>query len=370
MDRIKFKNKVRRFNRRVLLTVKNPLTYLYLFIVFLLVIGTVIVVKTEQPNLVEDGEIAQGWKDAIWHTIVAVVAAYYDFYMKSIPGRMASLVLLLVGMAFWNIVTAKITSVIMNAQMKHNKGLKKIRKMKGHFLICGWRPGFEKILETVMQSNFDISSDKIILVNEAPSENIEQLKSNLKFKDVNYVSGDYTDAEVLKKAYVDKAERVLVIADNSKSQSQMEMDSRTVLAVFSIRNANPKVYIAAELLDEKFEEHLKLSNCNEIILTQEYEHSLLATASSGQGYSNVIKALISDDADSGVIVGMIPNAFFGKTYKEYFDYVDTTNDDGQILVGLLISDSKRENVPVLTPDDGFVIPDNSKSILVCSGTED
>ena len=66
-------------------------------------------------------------------------------------------------------------------------------------------------------------------------------------------------------------------------------------------------------------------------MTSEYEYSILATASSGMGYSNVIRELIGDDADSGILIEDIPQSYIGKTYAELRDFVST----GSVLIGLL-----------------------------------
>ena len=162
-----------------------------------------------------------------------------------------------------------------------------------------------------------------------------------------------------------------------------------------MENINPGIYIAAELIDAKFQKHLELAHCDEIILTQDYEHSLLATASSGMGYSNVIRALISDDADTGILVEDIPQSFIGKTYGEYEAHIEKTDPANGVLVGLLLNtgnfhqrrkDALREaqknpdikkivdnlkkvktlksNKPVLTPPDDYVIQRNTKAIIV------
>ncbi|MBQ4497960.1 MAG: NAD-binding protein, partial [Spirochaetaceae bacterium] len=259
-------NKLTRFQRKLKRVFTNPFTYIGIIIFISICIATYVVGVTETKT---DSGIT-GWFDTIWHTIVAVSAAYFDYYVKSIPGRMASLVLLLFGMIVFSFITGKITSGFMNILMKGNKGLKKLRGMKGHFIICGWRPGFDKILETVLKSNPDISSDMVILVNEAPAEQIEQLRSSIDFKDINYIAGDFSDAATLKRAFIETAERVLIISDASKTQSELETDSQTVLAALTMRNLNPTLYIAAEIIDRKFEEHLTLASCNEIILIQEY----------------------------------------------------------------------------------------------------
>lgn len=352
---------------------KNPFTYLLILILALIVLATYVVYKTETKT---DSGIT-GLFDAVWHTIVAVVAAYYDFYVKSVPGRFASLVLLLFGMALWTVIIGKITSVIMNIQSKNNRGLKKIKPMKGQFLLCGWKNGFEDLLTAVLRSNPDITPDMIVLINNAPSQLVEQLRENIEFKGVKYVAGDFSDADTLKRAHIETASRILVLADsvNAKS-STMEVDSRTVLAVLTMKNLNPSVYISAELLDEKLAEHLRLAHCDEIILTQEYEHSLLATASSGQGYSNVIKSLISDDSDTGIIVSDFPQSFVGKSYQELEDFY-SKKGESEILVGLLLNSGNYQqmkkdslegscNTPLLTPRGSYIIPKYAKSILVCS----
>ena len=110
---------------------------------------------------------------------------------------------------------------------------------------------------------------------------------------------------------------------------------------------------------------------------------------------NVIKSLIGDDAESGILISDIPSSFVGKTYKEYEDYLWNQGNPGGILVGLLLNtgnfhqrrkDALREaqrnpnvkdvierlqkvknlksNEPRLTPDPDFVIYKNTKAILV------
>lgn len=356
----KFVNAWKKFFKNLRLTFRNPFTYLFLIIVILLVMATIVVHETEPYH--PEGEVTN-WRDAIWHSTVAIIAAYYDYYMKTVPGRLASLVLLLLGMAFWTIVMGKITSSIMYVQSKNNKGLKRLRRMKGHFLICGWKPGFDVILDAIVKSNTDISNDMIVLVNNGPVEEMEIIRSDIRFKGMKFISGDFSEAEVLKRAFIETASRALVISDYTGGSSEMEIDSRTVLSVITMKSLNKNVYIAAELLSEKFTDQLNMAHCDEIILTQEYEHSLLATASSGLGYSNVIKALISDDSDSGIIIEDIGKKFVGASYKTLSDNYEKTSNSSEILVGILLC-GEELNGPLLAPPDDFVIPAKSRAIII------
>ena len=387
MQNKKKSQRLKHFKRSLLYILKNPLTYLWILLFAIIVLTTLAVYKTETQT--ESG--IETPFDSVWFTLVTVFAGYYDYCVKSLGGRAAALVQLLIGMAILSVITGKVASVFMNMQMKKDKGLKRLKKMKGHFLLCGWRPGFEKILDSVLNSNPDITPDMIVLVNEAP-DHIEQIRSIGRFKEINYISGDFSDEAVLNKAHIKDAVRALVISDRSKSYSDLEIDSRTVLSVLTMEGINPGLYIAAELIDSKFQKHLEMAHCDEIILTQEYEHSLLATASSGMGYSNVIRALIGDDAETGILIEAIPSAYRGKTCREY---KDSLSEKSGILIGFLLNtgnfherrkDALREaqknpdikkvvdnlkkvktlksNEVLLTPKDDFVIQANTKAIFV------
>ena len=331
--------------------------------------------------------------DSVWFTLVTVMAGYFDYCVKSVPGRISALILLALGMLLLSAVTGKIASIFMDIQMKKDKGLSRLKNMKGHFLICGWRNGFNKILDSVLNSNPEITPDMIVLVNEASQEQMEQIRNESRFSGIHYVYGDFADEVVMKRAQVTEAERVLIISDTSKKYSQLETDSRTVLAVLSMKNLNPDVYIAAELSDSKFEKHLYMAHCDEIILTSDYEYSLLATASSGMGYSNVIRSLIGEDYKTGILIEDIPESFIGKTYGELREKRFSKRSD--VLVGLLLNtgnfhqrrkDALREaqknpnikniisnlqkvktlksNEPLLTPSDDYLIQPNTKAIFV------
>lgn len=365
--------------------IKNPVTYLALLLIAVNIILIDVVFRYEA------GVTMETYADSFWNFLIAFVAGYYDICVVTPVGRFASFLILICGILLFSTITGKIASVFMEHQMKKDKGLKPMKNMKNHFLLCGYRAGFEKILEFVLNSNPDITPDGIVLINEAPSENIEQIRSQSKFKDLQYVSGDFSDEDILEKALVKDAERVLIISDHSKNYSQMEMDSRTVLAVLTMKNLNPKLYIAAELYDSKFQNHLEMAHCDEIILTNDYEYSLLATASSGMGYSNVIRELIGDDADSGILIEEIPDQYIGKTYGDFKNFIAT----GAVLIGLLqntgnfylrrqdalreaqknpdvkqvISNLKKiknlkSNDPIFAPEDDFVIQPNTKAIFV------
>ncbi|MBP5156257.1 MAG: NAD-binding protein [Treponema sp.] len=383
--------KQRHFFHTLKVLLKTPSTYAYLSIILLIVCMATVVYNVETKT----GSGIETKFDTFYFMCVAVFAGYFEYVCESLPGRAAAITLLITGTFFFSYIRGNITALFVDIQEKKDKGLKTMKDMNGHFIICGWRPGFEKILKTVLKANPEISTDMIVLINEAP-EQMQQLKSHDSYKDISYVSGDFTDESTLKRACIKEAERILVISDKSKDYSELEVDSRTVLAVLTIENLNPGLYVVAELMSPKFEKHLKMAHCDEIILTQDYEQALLATASSGQGYSHVISTLISsNDANSGILIGDIPSEFVGKTYGDLKAYEADKRSQHGLLIGILLNSGNfhhrrtealreaqknpdiskiidnlqkvkqlKSNEPVLAPPSTFVIPRHSKAIFV------
>lgn len=381
------RTKARTFLRKIKEFLKNPFTYLWILVPVVMAALVLLIFKYEA------GVTMESIADSLWNFLVIFVAGYYDICVVTPWGRFYSFIILILGILVFSAVTGKIASIFMDAQMKKDKGLAKIKAMEGHFLLCGWRDDFDKILDSVLNSNPDITPECIVLVNDAPAEQVEQLRAEKRFKEVKYVSGDFSDESTLKRAHVDSATRALIISDSSRKYSRLETDSRTVLAALTISSMNPNVYIAAEISDIKFKKHLEMAHCDEIIMTTNYEYSLLATASSGLGYSNVIMELLGKDAYSGIIIEDIPTQFIGKTYKDFKESLG--QNSSSILIGLLMNTGNfyqrrkealreaqknpdvkkivtnlqkvkmlKSNEPILAPADDVVIQQSTKAIFV------
>ena len=330
--------------------------------------------------------------DAIWYTLVTITTVGYgDITPRSILGRTSAMILLLAGVALFGALSGKFASFLFDRQQKKDRGLLKMNKIKNHFLICGWKPNFERILEGILLANPEIPPEKIILLNNSSQNEMEKIKADSRFKNINYIHGDFTDEDTLLKSQIKTAERTLILADNSENFSSLETDSRTVLAVITIKNLNPKIYCVAEIIDSKFEKHLSLAHCDEIILSADYGQNLLIQASSGKGMSHILRELISEESDSGILICDIPQKFVGNNYGEFRLSLKTSD----ILIGLLentgnfysrrkealaeaqknpnveevVSNLKKvkslkSNLPVFAPKDDYIIPNNAKAIFI------
>src|SRR5574344_2940632 len=77
--------------------------------------------------------------DAFWYTLVTITTVGYgDITPDSFIGRFAGLILLLFGAIIFAAFTGKIASILFDKQLKKDRGLIQLKKIKNHFLICGW----------------------------------------------------------------------------------------------------------------------------------------------------------------------------------------------------------------------------------------
>ena len=380
--------KIKKFFEKVSRVAANSSFKVWTSVFFLLVLMMVVIFISEQKT----NSSINSLFDAFWYTIVTVTTVGYgDIAPASFWGRLSAMALLLVGVAIFGALSGKFASFILDRQQKKDKGLLKMTSMKNHYLICGWKPGFEKILEGILEANPEIPPEQIVILNNAKHSEMEAVQANEKLKAINFLRGDFTDEDALLKAQIKNASRALILADESENFSTLETDSRAVLAVITIKNLNPRLYCVAEIINSKFEKHLSLARCDEIIMTSDYEQNLLVQASSGQGMSHILRELAAENGSHGLVLFDIPASFVGKTYGEYKQSLDckeipigvlenTGNfylrrqealaeaqknpDMERIVANLKKVKTLKSNIPVLNPPESYVIPESSKGIFI------
>jgi voltage-gated potassium channel len=336
--------------------------------------------------------------DTVWWTIVTLTTVGYgDKYPVTIGGKLLGIFMMVLGVASVGIVTGRIASFLVDKQIKARGGLIVLEKKRGHFVICGWKPEIESIIEKILTIDPGLKPADLVLVNDADPQEIDHIRSIPRFKTVKYIKGDYIDEKVLQRANVRSASKVLILADSSRDFSLQEVDSRTVMTAISVNNMNKNVYICAELIDVKFVTYLKVANCDEIILTREYSRELLANAASASGISHIAAELLNP-IKRGLVTVDLQSNFIGKPFGDLqAHYKGSTGD---IVIGLLentgnIYHRKREalseaqktpdisklvenlqsvkrlfpNNPVLNPGDEYIIKQNSKAIVVTCNTD-
>lgn len=323
-----------------------------LFLVFLILTSMAGILLFE---LSKNDQFETAW-DAFWYSIVTVTTVGYgDKTPVTLGGRIVGLLLMGMGVVVVAAVTGQIASFLVDQQMKRREGLISLKNIEGHFIVCGWRKELDKVIEGILAVNQDLDPSGLVLINSMGAEPMQAILNNPEFKGINYIKGDYIEEETLKRANIRSARRVMLLADQSQDYSLQEVDSRTVMAVLTIESITKRIYVCAELLDEKFEKYLRLANCDEIILSREYSKLIIANASSASGMSHIVSDLLTTGERGGLKARDIPMGFYGKSFGELSRYY--AEQFGSIVIGLLENTGnfyvrKREalNEAQMTPD--------------------
>lgn len=348
--------------------------------------------------LIFEHKINQGFRhlgDVLWWTVVtASTVGYGDTVPQTTGGRILAALVIIFGITLVSIVTAEIASWLVEWKMKEGSGLATKRKHKKHLVICGWKNEMPTLLQQVLQVNPALTSEDIVLVSTVEPAAVENLRSVPELQNIGFVRGDFVDEAVLNRANVKEASKVMVLADSSIKASAREVDSRTVMAVMTLKSISKDIHTCVELVDAKFERYLQSVHCEEMFLARQHNRILLANASAASGLTHIIRDMLNIDKNR-LVTTEFPSKFVGDTFGRLGEYFMTA--EKSILIGVLentgnIYQRKRDalrqaqktpdisrlvanlqevkrlqgNQPVFNPGPDYQIKPNSRAILIKS----
>ena len=273
--------------------------------------------------------------DGLWWSLVTFsTTGYGDKVPVTLAGKLIAGLTIFLGIAAMSFLSGTLASVFVDRNTKARRGLVDFRRLKDHFIICGWKDHIKDILLDIVTFSGDFASDKIVIISNVASEKIEELKEEKQLSALRFVRGDYFSESALSRANVKGAGKVLILADTFESGASSEVDSKTVMTVLTIRAMDRDVYICAELLDRKYESYLKQAMCDEILFSLDFSRRILANTSTLSGMSHIMFELLSQEREKSRLITLdIPNAFVNKPYAELrSSYLEVTD---KVLIGLL-----------------------------------
>ncbi|MBU2511814.1 potassium channel family protein [bacterium] len=358
------------------------------------VIGFVsfLIIASVMMLFLESSGDSSGIKDlfnSLWFSIVTITTVGYgDISPTTSFGKIAAVVIMFIGIIYIGVLTANITSWLVERNRRRVLGLVPIRKMENHFLVLGWRQGMDILLKNILALH-NIESNSIVLINTADAKEVSDLRQDPLLKNINYFSGDFTSKAVMQNVCGNTASRVLIISEELPNKTTDEIDFRTVLATIAIKHINPQIYAIVEIIQPKFSLYLQHVEVEEIILNRFCARALLSNIALMSGLNSVFSKLFS--MKEGVLkIQAVESKFVGKTYRELKQNVENYLVIGLIentgnlrkkkqekmeLVGRSVSikmaiqrlsevKTMKSNIPIFHPSPSYVIKKNSSLIVL------
>lgn len=286
----------------------------------------------------EQGEITQGENPFWWAIVTMTTVGYGDFAPTSLRGRLFSVLVMFAGISLISLLTATISSIFVTKKIREGKGLEPVDVNK-HTIICGWNKNGDQILEA-MQYLAEGRKPEVVLINDLSEDEINQLKNKYRDLHLNYVSGDFSQEQILERASLSTAETVVIIP-NATDSSISSPDEKTIFATLTIKSMEPNVRVIAYLNNRENLTHIRRANADEVVLSDDFGAYMLASHVMDPGIPQAVTTLLTHFGDTRFKRVPIPKDFVGKTFDELFSHF--RDKENWILVGVF---SEEENLGI------------------------
>lgn len=226
--------------------------------------------------------------------------------------------------------------------------------LNDHLILCGWNSNGERMLNALQFLNRG-KRENLVLINELNEEEVTQLKNRYRRLKIDFVSGDFTQEEILERASVRTANTVVVIPNTTGSEVAT-YDEKTIFATLTIKSIDPSIRVVAYLLDRENLTHIKRADADEVVIGDDFSAHILTSHVLDPGLPQIARQLIYSRSNSRIKRIDIPSEFVGKTYDDLFDHF--RNKDGSVLIGVFSEDANLGIGAILSSDasalDSFI----------------
>jgi voltage-gated potassium channel len=267
--------------------------------------------------------------EALFTRVLACFLGELGEIQGKLLARIATVIGLIAGVVFITIVGAKIVTVFVNHAMRGGRVMKSVNH-KNHIIICGWNLQGKNIIKQLLSPDIKERRPIVILAN------LE--KKPINEDRVDFISGDPTKREDLKRAGIMTANTAIILTDmSSGSQGNINPDAQAVLMTLAVETARPDVYTCVQLMNSEYREHLEHVDVDEYISFDHLGSNLMVASALNHGLSWIINELLTFDIGSEFYKVKAPKAFVGKEFRKA---ANALNDKRVTLIAVETDESK------------------------------
>ena len=325
--------------------IKAEYVLIGLSILVVVLMGALSMRLAEGPTNQDFGTIER----ALWFAVMTVIGGEpIGGQPQSRLGMLVTVTLMIGGLTVFAVFTGTISAVMVNSLKNLRLGSVELDELERHVVICGWNRAGRLIIEELLH---DQRFSHIVVVSEDPS-----LIGDPFFDSVQhgvYVhAGDYTRVDVLREVGIERAEFAMLLADSSKeTRSSQDRDARTVLAAMLIEKLNKQIYTTVQLLNRDNETSLRQVGVEEIIVSDEYVGTIMATVTKNRGIVTMLEELLTTKYGHQFLKIAVPAELVGKTVGEAIGVLKRDFDATLLAVDLQNGRAAAESMLANPPSD-------------------
>lgn len=319
-------DKTRHYLASLLRTLRRELVlHLFFGVLSLLCLGTLGFFLSETHIVSWETRL---WKGAWWALVTLTTVGYGDVVPETGTGRLVGAGLMFGGLLMLSLLTATIASVFVERKFRRERGLEAV-KAEQHILILGWNHDGVVFLDQLMRRLPAATS--VVLINQLPAEQLENLRAKYPNHEVSYVWGDFSREDILLKANVSRAAKAIILSGRQEGETAAQVDQRILLTALTVKSLAPKIRILAELHLPENRPYLERAGVDEVLIRGQYDSSLLAGAIAAPGLFRLLTSLLTVEGPDLWAVE-IPLRFHGHPVKELAQYLKEQHQ--ALLIGL------------------------------------
>ena len=230
--------------------------------------------------------------------------------------------------------------------MENNTKLANDFGVEDHIVICNWTKKSDLLVKELHNPSVE-KKRPIIVITENPQD-VPDFEDDETYRGIMIVKGNPSHEDSLKRAGIESAETVIILADERLGDTA---DTKTIMTTIAIDHIIPDIHVVAEVLSSSNLPFFAYTFVNEIICLELLTERLLAQSCLTPGVSYIFADLLTQSSETNEIyVEDIPDHYIGKTFQELRKAIVTLEDQDIILIGL---GSKTEKID----SDGKLIVD-------------
>jgi voltage-gated potassium channel len=276
---------------------------------------------------------AYGW---LFRTLFENTSPYK---LKTHYGFISYWIVRVAGVSLIAFTTATIASRFVQTVINRGAGMGKF-KGSGHIIICGWSPKGLEIIKELRAKEVEDARPIVILADIATTP--------VKDKATEFVRGNPSDSEDLRRAGLDRASTVIVLSDQSNASLDADdLDARALLTTLAVESLNPDVYSCVEVVKSENRQHFERTRANELVVSAELTGSLLAASATTHGLTAVVADLLTHPEGQELYRIPVPADLAGQTVRHALEVLKDVHDS--LLMGIFEGEACTLNPPSTMP---------------------